>query len=228
MSTARPPAVAPLIAGQKLSQADFHERYEATPPGFRAELIGGIVVMPSPVGNRHGIISAGALFWLGYYRSRTRGVEVSDNATAILDDLGEVQPDALLRIKPENRGQTRKHGKYIGGAPELVVEVADSSKATDLGAKLADYERAGTREYVVLAIEPDEVHWHELRDGRLVRVAPDPDGLYRSRVFPGLWLDPNALLNDDGSALVAVLERGLATEEHAAFVADLAARPERR
>jgi Uma2 family endonuclease len=222
MSTAKLPGVAPLIAGQRLVRAVFHERYRFTPPGFRAELIGGVVVMPSPVGNRHGIVSAAALLWLGYYKSRTDGVEVCDNASTALDDLAEVQPDALLRIKPDRGGQSRNLDNIIEGAPELVVEVAQSSRAVDLGAKLADYERAGTLEYIVFAIDPDEIFWHARRDGRLVRVPPDPDGLYRSKAFPGLWLDPAALLADDGPAILATLERGLATEEHAAFVHRLA------
>jgi Uma2 family endonuclease len=218
MSTARPPAVAPLVAGQRLRQAEFHERYEAMPPEMRFELIDGVVYMPSPVGLPHGSHHANAITWLGFYRFRTPGVQILDNASTALDDLSEVQPDASMRILPDRGGQSRNLGSIVGGAPEMVVEVAQSSRAIDLGAKLAIYERAGSLEYVVFAIDPDEVFWHVLRDGRLVRIGPDPDGLYRSKAFPGLWLDPAAFFDDDGPAIVATLERGLATEEHAAFV----------
>ena len=48
------------------------------------------------------------------------------------------------------------------------------------------------------------------------------DGLYRSIVFPGLWLDPIALLRNDTRRLRAVADVGCATPEHAAFVARLA------
>jgi hypothetical protein len=41
-------------------------------------------------------------------------------------------------------------------------------------------------EYVVRAIEPDEVFWFVLRNGRFVDLPPGPDGIYRSEVFPGL------------------------------------------
>ena len=51
-----------------------------------------------------------------------------------------------------------------------------------------------------------------------------PDGVFRSEVFPGLWLDPEALIADDMDRLIATLDRGLATPEHAAFAAQLAAR----
>ena len=223
MSTARMPAVAPLVAGQRLDQSSFHECYLEMPPGIRAELIGGVVVMPSPVGKRHYVTSANAVGWLRNYRMKTQGIELADNGSTALDDYGEVQPDAFLRILPERGGQTSDHGKIIRGAPELIIEVAGTSKTTDLGSKLADYERAGALEVVVLAIDPDEVHWHVRREGRLVRMPPDFDGLYRSKVFPGLWLDLDAFFADDGLAIMATLERGLASDEHAAFIARLAA-----
>jgi Uma2 family endonuclease len=145
----------------------------------------------------------------------------------MLDDLGELQPDAQLRILPECGGQSRNEGNYVGGAPELVVEVARTTRFLDLGPKWAEYERAGVREYVVVALDPDEVLWHVLREGRFVAVPPGPDGLFRSEVFAGLWLDPNALLTDNLDALLAALDRGLAIPEHAAFVArlDAARRP---
>jgi Uma2 family endonuclease len=222
MSTARLPAVAPLVAGQRLDQATFHERYEAMPPGVRAELIGGVVFMPSPVGKRHYVTTANAIGWLWTYRSRTPGIELGDNGSTALDDIGEVQPDAFLRLLPERGGQTHDFGKIIKGAPELVIEVADSSKDVDLGPKLADYERAGTLEYIVFAIDPDEVLWHVRQGRRLVRIPPDADGLYRSKIFPGLWLDPTALIDDDCPAMIAALERGLASPEHVDFVAKLA------
>ena len=83
-------------------------------------------------------------------------------------------------------------------------------------------------EYIVVALDPDEVHWYRRRAGKLVRMRRDPDGLYRSKAFPGLWLDPVALLNGDIAAVFATLDRGLASPEHAAFVARLADAKSRR
>ena len=60
-----------------------------------------------------------------------------------------------------------------------------------------------------------------MRDGRFEPLLADPDGMFRSRVFPGLWLDPAALFRNDKPALIAALQRGLASPEHAAFVAEL-------
>jgi hypothetical protein len=161
--------------------------------------------------------------WLAYYRARTPGTQALDNATTVMDELGVPQPDAQLRILPECGGQTRNEGKFVAGAPELVAEIAKSTKAIDLGAKRADYQRAGVLEYLVVTLEPDDVYWHVRRGRKLVRVRPGRDGLYRSKVFPGLWLDPAALLRRDLAGVLAALDRGLATPEHADFVARLAA-----
>ena len=218
----------PLVAGERLDRATFHERYETMPPGFRAELIGGVVYMPSPAGRRHGETCMAAAYWVRHYQTNTPGVRGADNASTFLDDQGEPQPDVLLRIDPDLGGQTRHEGAYIAGAPELVIEVSASSRGTDLREKLADYERAGVLEYVVFALDPDEVFWHARRGDRLVRMPPDPDGLYRSEAFPGLWLDPRALLADDSAAMLAALDRGLATPEHAGFGAMLAGRRDAR
>jgi hypothetical protein len=217
----------PLAAGQRLGQAEFMRRYELTPPGFRAELIGGIVHVPSPVRSEHGVSSFDVIGWLAPYRDRTPDIQGLGETTTLMDELGVPQPDAQLRILPEYGGQTRDEGGYIAGAPELIVEIAKSSRKIDLGPKKDDYERAGVKEYVVVTRHPDEVHWLHRRGRKLVAMRRDRDGLYRSKVFPGLWLDPAALLRLDHDTVRAALDRGLASPEHAAFVAKLAARAAR-
>jgi hypothetical protein len=39
----------------------------------------------------------------------------------------------------------------------------------------------------------------------------DADGNYRSAVYPGMWLDPDALLAGDLDALTACVDQGLAS-----------------
>ena len=220
MSTIDRPRLAPLVAGERLDQPEFHQRYSAM-PDIRCELIEGIVHMPSPLGDRHGHADATATGWLFNYRAKTPGVRVHSNSSVVLGASSEVQPDVILRILPENGGASRNFRSILAGPPELVLEIAASSRAVDLGIKLAAYERAGVLEYLVLAVDPDEVFWHVRRDGKLVRINADPDGIYRSSTFPGLWLDPVAIFADDPSALLATLDLGLASPEHAAFVVRL-------
>jgi hypothetical protein len=42
-------------------------------------------------------------------------------------------------------------------------------------------------------------------------------------MFPGLWLDVKALLADNPAKVIATLQKGLASGEHAAFVKKLSA-----
>ena len=213
----------PLKEGERLDQPTFHERYEAMPPGTWAELLDGVVHMSSPVGSLHARAQVPSIVWLSYYEEHTPGVEALDNASVIVDARSEPQPDASLRILPECGGRTQDVGRFVGGVPELILEVSHTARSKDLGPKLKEYERVGVLEYVVLSIQPDEVIWHRPVEGRLVAVPADPDGLHRSSTFPGLWLDPLALIARDTGRLRQVVDLGLATPEHAAFVARLAA-----
>jgi Uma2 family endonuclease len=211
----------PLVSGQRLDRATFHERYKAMPPEIRAELVGGVVFMASPLGNAHGELDRDLGGWLFLYKKSTPGVFSPSNATTILEPGDEVQPDGQLRIREESGGSTRIIDGYVTGPPELVVEIGVTSRAFDLGPKKAAYERAGVREYLFIGIAPDDIHWFALRDGAFVELKTDGDGLYRSETFPGLWLDPIALLSGDLDTLILALDRGLATPEHADFVARL-------
>jgi Uma2 family endonuclease len=130
-------------AGDHLDQATFHERYKAMPPGFRAELIGGVVIVPSPLLPEHGECHALIMGWLINYSIATHGTRVRDNATAILGPGSEPQPDAALIIDPRYGGQTGIAADgYAIGAPELIVEVVSSSASIDLNANRRDYEHA--------------------------------------------------------------------------------------
>jgi Uma2 family endonuclease len=125
----------------------------------------------------------------------------------------------VLIIEPAAGGQTGlSEDDYTTGPPELIVEVASSSASMDLHAKRRDYEQAGVLEYVVVVLRQQVIRWFSLQTGTYHERSPDADGIFRSRVFPGLWLHASALLQHDGVAVMDVLRQGLATLEHAAFV----------
>ena len=231
MSTAEPTetrTLPPLVAGQRLDRATFHARYEAMPSGIKFELIGGVVWMASPLLSRHSRPDQMIAGWLIQYQRFTPGLWGGSNQSTILGDDSEPQPDNLMRIISEAGGHSRLVEGYVEGPPELVVEVSRSSRSFDLGPKRAAYERAGVSEYLVIAPDQDEARWFVLREGRFADLVPGPDGLIRSEVFPGLWLDPDALFDGDLSRLFAALDQGLATPEHAEFAARLAASPNHR
>jgi Uma2 family endonuclease len=191
----------------------------------KAELIEGVVHMPSPVRDEHSSSQFDLITCLGLYRLCTPGVAGGDNGTLRLDIDNEPQPDGFLRILETHGGQTRIDAEgYVVGAPELVVEVSVSRVSIDLHSKLNVYRRNGAKEYLVWRVLERELDWFILRDGAYQRIEPTSKGLYKSEVFPGLWLDAPALLRGDGRAVLAAANKGLASRPHAAFVKQLAAR----
>jgi Uma2 family endonuclease len=132
------------------------------------------------------------------------------------------QPDGLLRIVAESGGQAQVDAKgYLDGAPEFVVELAASSVSLDVREKLATYRRSRVREYLVWRTEDDAVDWWTLEEEEFGPLPEAVDGTLRSRVFPGLWLDVQALLAGDGPRVMAKLQEGLQSAEHAAFLAEI-------
>lgn len=214
-----------LEPGDRLTRDEFERRYAAMPDLKKAELIEGVVYMPSPVRvRRHGGPHAKMIGWLIHYQAGTPGVEVADNATARLDLDNEPQPDAMLFVAPELGGQVRiSPDDYVEAAPELVAEVASSSASYDLNTKLNVYRRNGVQEYLVWRVLDRQIDWFVLRGGRYERLEPDDRGVVRSEFFPGLWLDTAALLRGDLAGTLQTLDEGLSTAEHAAFVTRLAA-----
>jgi hypothetical protein len=218
------PEKIPLLQnGDRLTRAEFERRYDAMPHLKKAELIEGVVYMPSPVGHaNHGRPHFNVIAWLGRYCDATPGVEGGDNSSLRLDLDSEPQPDAFLIVQSSHGGQAEIDAAgYIAGAPELIAEVAASSVSYDLHDKLNAYRRTGVREYIVWRVLDGAIDWFVLREGAYERLSPDAAGVYRSEVFPGLWLDAAALIRGDRAAVARTLEEGLAGEEHAAFVSRL-------
>jgi len=213
-------SVPPLRHGMRLSQPEFHRRYLAYPEDVKFELVGGIVYMASPLSEEHGFQHTELVSAFVAYKNATPGTRQTGDATTILGKQSEPRPDLSLRILPEYGGQARVNDEgYLEGAPELIAEVSLSSEAIDLGAKREDYEKAGAHEYLVVALRERAIHWFDFRAGNEVRPRK---GVYRSRVFPGLWINAPALLAGDGPRLMQTLQEGLATPAHARFVQRLA------
>jgi Uma2 family endonuclease len=217
--------IPPLETGDRLTRHEFERRYSSMKGVKKAALIEGVVYMPSPVCNQdHGAPHFDLIGWLFSYRMQTFGVQGGDNSTLRLDLDNEPQPDANLRILPECGGQTRDEDGFIIGAPELIAEIAASSVSYDLHLKLNVYRRNGICEYVVWRTQDREIDWFVLRDGQYESQSTSDDGIYRSEIFPGLWLDQQSLLNGDLGQVMSVAQQGIETPEHAEFVARLRSR----
>jgi Uma2 family endonuclease len=212
-----------LENGAHLSAAEFMRRYEAMPEVKKAELVNGIVYMASPLRlDQHGEPDNLIQTWLGTYAIATPGVKAGANSTIRLGGDDVLQPDCLVRILPECGGKGRINSKgYFEGPPELVVEVAAGSASLDTREKLASYRRAGVAEYLVWRTDDDAIDGWVLEDDEYRPLPAEADGILRSRVLPGLWLDTAALLAGEGMVLVTKLQEGLQSKAHTDFVAQL-------
>ena len=206
--------------GDRLTRVEFERRYEAMPELKKAELIEGVVYLSSPAsiarqcGSRMHLIT-----WLGVYQAHTPGTQAAYHSTVRLDLDNEPQPDGLLRLLPDAGGLSgTSEDDYVDGAPELVAEVAASSVSIDLHDKTNAYRRSGVREYIVWRALDGELDWFVRRDEQYELLGPDSSGVYKSELFPGLWLDVPALLSGDMVKVLDVLKQGIESAEHQTFV----------
>jgi Uma2 family endonuclease len=233
----KPRAVPPLRDGDRMDADEFLQRYAADAAVHTAELLGGTVyivrrkelrdgqevVVPPISAEGHSTPDNLIQTWTGNYVTDTPGVAAHGSATTILpSNATGLEPDGVLRVLPDAGGRsTIGADKFIHGVPELVIEVSHSSGDRDLGPKYAAFEADGVPEYLVWRTDTDEILWFVLKRKKYVPLSPHPDGTLRSMTLPGLWLDPAALIAGDRSKVRDVLMRGIASPEHAAFVAKL-------
>lgn len=170
------------VVRRRFSVAEFGRLVEAglAHPDERLELIDGEVLQMSPIGDRH----AACVLWI----NRTLGIQcggagiVSVQNPLRLDDETELYPDVAL-LKP--RDDFYRGGKPTGRDALLVIEVADTSLAYDLGTKAPRYGRAGVHTLWIVDLQ-----------GGVVEVLSEPSAGgfdLRRTVRPGAVLTHPAL-----------------------------------
>ncbi|MCC6590562.1 MAG: Uma2 family endonuclease [Bryobacterales bacterium] len=198
-----------LISGMKMSREEFMRRWDASPDIKHAELIDGEVYVASPVSVDHSLLDGFAGFWLHTYAAAASTCIVGHSETWLMLESSP-QPDLSLYFKPEYGGKFALRNNYRQGTPDLVVEVCVTSTEYDFGPKLALYQRAGVSEYITLEQLHSRITWRVLRDGSYQPLKPADDGIYRSEVFPGLWLDASAIWHGDYRRIREVVDSGVA------------------
>lgn len=210
-----------LENGDRLTRLEFETRYQQMTHVKKAELIEGIVYMGSPLRiNKHGEPHADIMGWLTVYKAFTPNVQTGDNATVRLDPENEPQPDALLRIEKGGQSIISEDG-YVEGAPELIVEIAASTVSIDLHDKLKAYRRNQVQEYLVWRVDDNEIDWFRLKEEKYIKLQADKNGIIKSEIYSGLWLDINALLKGDLATVLNILQEGINTTEHQNFTNEL-------
>jgi Uma2 family endonuclease len=213
----------PLENGDRLTRHEFERRYRAMPEIKKAELIEGVVYTASPLRfTTHAQPHGHLITWLGVYQTATPQLQMGIEPTLRLDIENELQPDGVLLINPERGGRSSlSDDGYLEGAPELIVEIAASSAAIDLGDKKRAYRRSGIQEYLVWQVFNQKIDWFNLVNGDYISLTPNSQGIICSQVFPGLCLDVAAMLQGNMQQVLAVLQTGINSPEHQHFVQQL-------
>jgi Uma2 family endonuclease len=215
---AKPLNAVPLLeTGYHLSADEFHERYKLLPDEQHAQLIEGIVYMASPISRLHSVPHATITGMCVVYSANTPGLESSANGTVRLDRKNEFEPDGYMRIV--DSGRTRIFDRhYLEGGPEFVFEVSNTTVTMDLHEKFDVYERKGVQEYLVWQVQEQRIELFIAVKGKFRKDDPDVDGILKSKVFPGFWLDTRAMVNGNNAKALASLQAGLKSREHGEFV----------
>lgn len=216
--------IPPLENGDRLTQKEFHRRYEAMPKNVKAELIKGVVYMASPVRvTKHGKPHARIMGALANYQMNTLGLDLLDNITYIANETYEPQPDTVLRIEEEYGGKSWvNEDDYLEGSPELIVEIASSSASYDLHDKLEIYQEKQVQEYIVWRVLDEQIDWFSLENGKYQKLNADENGIIESKLFKGLRINISALLEDDLKKVLRDLQSGLQSEVYKKFAKQLA------
>lgn len=159
-----------------------------------AEWVEGEVVLMTPASLNHQRL-AGFLYML-------------IREFVIQHDLGEVLfapflvrlPDPLKSAREPDLifvARERLHllkPAYLDGAPDLIIEITSpESLERDRNIKFKEYEQAGVKESWLIHPDIRQAEFFQLQDGRYQQIWPDEDGIYTSRVLPGLRLNLNKL-----------------------------------
>jgi len=111
------------------------------------------------------------------------------------------------------------------GAPEFVVEIANSSASNDLHQKLEVYRRNGVREYLVWRTMEGEFDYMVLKDGQFRQPPRDPMALSAVRFFPVCGEHCCCVAGRFGRRRLQTMQHGIASAEHVAFLEHLSRRP---
>lgn len=212
--------------GDHLTAEEFLHAWKHMPDVKHAELLEGRVYMnPASVNYDHARPHSVISTWAGIYEVNTPGAEGLTTPSLKLDSRNIPEPDVVLRLK-DGLGESSSWENILLGPVELAIEISNTSTSKDVYEKREIYERTGVREYLIWRTAAGEFD-HFVRSGKLQERFERTiyrDGIIKSVVFPGLWLDINAAVAYDTRTVIERLNEGLASPEHTAYVQKLASR----
>lgn len=176
----------PIAPGDRMTVAEF---FEFAPADHKAELIDGVLVMPSPALLTHERLQVFLITILSFFVRVHRLGEVLGSRTAL--DLGvefhAYEPDILF-VRADRLHILHEHG--VMGAPDLVVEIMSrGSKTVDRGVKRQVYSQAGVGELWLIDTDgPRGSRFYQRAPTDEMALVDFTGGALRSSVVPGFFL----------------------------------------
>jgi Uma2 family endonuclease len=193
-------------AGKGKGPYTFDDFCALVPDGEKADLIDGVIYMPSPDN-----LQAARLFsWL--FRLLSEFVEARDLGEVYplrvafrLDDGAAPEPDIGFLSK---RNLGRAYRNYIEGPPDLAIEIVSPESAQrDYVSKRQLYEKHGVPEYWILDEALKKVLLLRLEATGHYREVQVRKGILRSRVISGFWLKEEWLWQQPRPAVLSAAKK---------------------
>ena len=197
----------PLAAPARhlISVEAFHRMGETgiLGPADRVELIDGEIIERSPIGALHAAIVD--LLARHFGRSAQASAFIRCQNPLRLDDISEPEPDIAI-LKPRADFYTTGHPGPADAL--LVIEVADSSLAYDLGIKVPLYARHGIPEVWVIDATTRQTRVFREPVGRGGAGQPTGSGYtHEASLAPHELLTCASVVADSGEAVAVAIDR---------------------
>ena len=171
------------------TRMSWEEFLRSWPDDVRAEWVDGEVILMSPSNIYHQrILSFLNELLTAFVRAHQLGEIVLPPFLMHLPTRPSGREPDLLFIATEHADRLRE--TYVDGPADLAVEiVSPDSGARDRGEKFFEYEAAGIPEYWLIDPRRKEASFYQRGEDGVYYLGPlDADGIYRSKVLPGFWL----------------------------------------
>ncbi len=185
----------------------YEQFLKAVPDDIHAEWVDGEVMPMTPVSREHNELSVFFLALLRHY------VEAQNLGKIFCEpfqmktgpDLPGRSPD-LLFVSKKRLHDVKKN--YLQGPADLAVEIiSPDSRARDRGEKFYEYEQGGVREYWLIDPVRKQAEFYALGKNGIYRLMNvGEDGIFRSQVLKGLWLQVSWLWQVPLPPLMTVLK----------------------
>lgn len=154
-----------------------------------AEWVDGKVEMMSPASRKHQKLALYLGSLLNEFEERGAGeVYIAPFQMRLTNVRRGREPDVIF-VVTENLPNLKNN--HLDGPADLAIEiVSPESVLRDRGAKYAEYEAGGVREYWIIDTEARRADFFVLdAEGRYQRASPDAEGKYTSAVLPVFWVN---------------------------------------